>query len=197
MRTEGYQVGDLVSIVDRAIGTAHIRKVCPNALRDTIGSPAPKRRSRVSFTFDDAEILASGSGSSVGRGGGGGVNSPLTSRSLPSSPLKERRRLKITKSLSPTLVQRSLASTTQENIDISTLTLVNRTHSQLLEVDSDGKMRLNLRDFNMALQGYIPVTLRGLSLHSRGTVDFSGVGGMKDTKKILRETILWPSLVNI
>lgn len=183
MRTEGYQVGDLTSVVDRAISMSHIRHTCPTALGNTHGTPVPKRRSQVSFTFDDIDILTGG--------GNGGVVSPITSRSLPSSPLKERRRLKITKSLSPTL---KLAS--KDNINTSTQTLVEKDRaSNQLEMDADEKTRLSSRDFRLALSGFVPMTLRGLALHSVGSVDFSHVGGMHDTKKILCETILWPSMV--
>ena len=177
MKTEGFQVGDLANVVDRAIDCARIRYSCPEALLDEISTPVKKH---VSFSFD---------------GGASATDldaTPLTTRSLPSSPPKEHRQIAITKSFSPTLIQRRLPSL--NHINLSTLTLVDRTHSRP-EFDEEGKMKITARDFRVALRDFVPLTLRGLSLHSAGMVDFSHVGGMEETKKVLRETILWPSKV--
>ena len=177
MKTEGFQVGDLANIVDRAIDCARIRYSCPEALLDEISTPVKKQ---VSFSFDGAAPATAPDAS------------PLTSRSLPASPLKEHRQLAITKSFSPTLIQRRLPS--RNHVNLSTLTLVDRTQSRP-EFNEEGKMRITAHDFHVALRGFVPLTLRGLSLHSTGMVDFSRVGGMEETKKVLRETILWPSKV--
>ena len=178
MKTEGCHVGDLANIVDCAIDCARIRHSCPDALQDDISTPVKKQ---VSFSFDGAAA------SSVAAD-----TSPLMTRSLPASPLKEHRQLFITKSFSPTLTQRRPLSL--NHVNLSTLTLVERTQSRL-EIDEEGKMRITARDFHVALKGFVPLSLRGLSLHSAGTVDFSHVGGMEETKKVLRETIEWPSKV--
>ena len=180
--TEGCQVGDLTSLVDRAISSSHIRHTCPDAFRGQIGSPVKKRGSRISFTLDELEAIQ--------EVGGAGFGSPLITRSLPASPLKERRKLKNAKSLSFT--EGSLPS--MDNINLSTLTLTERVESQFA-TNGKGKLRLSDRDFEAALAGFVPLALQGLSLHSAGTVDFSHVGGMTETKKMLQETIQWPSMV--
>ena len=174
LKTEGFQVGDLVKVVDRAISCVQIRNTCPEALNTAASSPVTKRHSKI---FDD-----------VGSGGG---TSPLTTRSLPSSPLRKHHQLKNVKSLSPPLNQKRRSV---HHINLSTLTLVERTQNYL-EFDQDGRMKLTERDFRVALNGFVPLTLHGLSLHSTGSIDFSRVGGMKGIKKVLRETILWPSKV--
>ena len=182
VRTEGYQVGDLTGVIDRAISCAHVRHTCPDLPPHTTSwTPVRKQRSQVSFTLDET----------------GGSVSPLMTRSLPSSPLKEHRRVKYTKSFSPTLKQRYLSSLTSNELvnNPSTLTLVDQTHTQL-QTDDDGRLQLTQHDVHVALSDFVPLTLRRLSLHSSGTVDFSQVGGMKETKKVLRETILWPSRVS-
>ena len=51
------------------------------------------------------------------------------------------------------------------------------------------------QDFNQALENFIPVSLRGLPLHSSGLHDFGSVGGLANVKKTLKETMLWPSKV--
>ena len=57
------------------------------------------------------------------------------------------------------------------------------------------QMVLTVHDFVTALDGFVPVSLRGLPLHTGGTVNFSHVGGLEKTKQALRETLLWPSKV--
>ena len=56
-------------------------------------------------------------------------------------------------------------------------------------------MVLTVQDFVTALDGFVPVSLRGLPLHTAGTSDFSHVGGLEKTKRALQETLLWPSKV--
>ena len=185
LRTEGCQVGDLNSLVDRAISSSHIRHTCPDSVRLRLGSPLKKQGStRVSFTLDDLEMVQESLGE---------VRSPLITRSLPSSPLKERKRLKAaTKSLSFVESHRRPQST--ENVNLSVQTLTERVESRFGTYEA-GKLRLCDRDFEEGLAGFAPLALRSLSLHSSGTVDFSHVGGMDETKKTLRETIQWPSMV--
>ena len=54
---------------------------------------------------------------------------------------------------------------------------------------------LILDDFLRGLKGFVPTSLRGLPLHSAGSIDFSSVGGLEQAKQTLRETLLWPSKV--
>lgn len=183
VRTEGCQAGDLNSLVDRAIGSYHIRHTCPDTTRLRLPNPLKKRgSSRVLFTLDDLDVM----------GGGSGFSSPLITRSLPASPLKERKRLKDVKSQSFT--EGSPLSTENVNLSIQTLTTERPDSGPGMK---EGKLRLTLRDFDEALAGFVPLALQSLSLHSAGTVDFSHIGGMTETKKMLRETIQWPSKVTL
>ena len=179
-------MGDLNSLVDRAVSCSHIRHMCPHSVRFRLASPLKKRgSSRVSFTLDELDAAQEGLG-----GVRSGFSSPLITRSLPSSPLKERKRLKhTTKSLTFTEAHHRPPST--ENVNLSTQTLT----GPVVESRLERKLRLSDRDFEDGLVGFVPLALKSLSLHSAGTVDFSQVGGMAETKKILRETIQWPSKV--
>ena len=56
--------------------------------------------------------------------------------------------------------------------------------------------KMGVEDFLNALNGFVPVSLRGLPMHSSGSVDFSDVGGLEKAKHMLRETLLWPSKVS-
>lgn len=64
------------------------------------------------------------------------------------------------------------------------------------KVHSLSHMTLSERDFLEALEGFVPVSLRGLPLHSAGSVDFSHIGGLENVKEILTETLSWPSKVH-
>lgn len=66
----------------------------------------------------------------------------------------------------------------------------------LVQTDAEEKNQPRLEDFRSALQGFVPLSLQGLSLHSSGSIDFSSVGGLKEAKQTLKETLLWPSKVN-
>lgn len=49
-------------------------------------------------------------------------------------------------------------------------------------------------DVDAALDGYTSLALRGISLSEKKADESFRVGGMKDAKKILEETLTWPSL---
>ncbi len=57
-------------------------------------------------------------------------------------------------------------------------------------------LAVELKDFTSALDSYIPASLKGLSLHKNGIINFSSVGGLMEAKTTLQETLLWPSKVN-
>ncbi|KAK3749947.1 hypothetical protein QZH41_013854, partial [Actinostola sp. cb2023] len=52
---------------------------------------------------------------------------------------------------------------------------------------------LALEDFNQALSGYSPASLRGVQLHKPGHLTWLDVGGLEQVKKALQETLLWPT----
>lgn len=47
----------------------------------------------------------------------------------------------------------------------------------------------------MALEGFTPAALRGVSLHTAGELGWSDVGGLAAVKGALMETLLWPTKV--
>ena len=65
----------------------------------------------------------------------------------------------------------------------------------MTRVGSLSSMVLTVQDFETALEGFVPISLRGLPLHTMGSVDFGHVGGLEKVKQQLRETLLWPSKV--
>lgn len=47
----------------------------------------------------------------------------------------------------------------------------------------------------MALEGFTPAALRGVSLHTAGELGWADVGGLAAVKGALMETLLWPTKV--
>lgn len=52
---------------------------------------------------------------------------------------------------------------------------------------------VEVKDFMVAMETYVPASLKGLSLHSGGLINFKHVGGLAAAKQTLQETLLWPS----
>ncbi|CAK1367623.1 unnamed protein product [Cercospora beticola] len=75
--------------------------------------------------------------------------------------------------------------------------LVSRARSEALmravneEVISDEVLLTDV-DFTAALKGFTPASLRGVTLHS-STTTFSSIGGLKETRQTLLETLQYPT----
>lgn len=57
---------------------------------------------------------------------------------------------------------------------------------------SDGEIMLTAGDFAASLKGFTPASLRGVTLHS-STTTFASIGGLKQTRKTLLETLQYPT----
>lgn len=188
MRTEGYQPGDLETLVERAISHAELRTLNPMNSLSLISdippdSPRKKTRSRhSSFSSPDKEP------GGVDIPSRPGSNTSLLGRSY-SPPL----------SVTPPSLRRLIdqggggggVSFSRED-SMQTVVSVSPAFRKIRSLSD---MRLSLKDFSAALEGFVPVSLRGLPLHSAGAVDFSHIGGLDNVKEILTETLSWPSKV--
>ncbi|KAK9728067.1 Peroxisome biosynthesis protein pex1 [Basidiobolus ranarum] len=89
------------------------------------------------------------------------------------------------------LVQRALHNAAIRNVRSMNL-------EKLSELSINGKnpadqeIRITQGDFEQARKDYVPVSLRGVKLES-SNVEWSDIGGLKETKKILLETLEWPT----
>ena len=50
-------------------------------------------------------------------------------------------------------------------------------------------------DFDRALIGYVPASLRNVPLHQAGDIGWKDIGGLTSVKKTLIETLQWPAKV--
>ena len=193
LRTEGYQPGDLETLVERAISHAELRTLDPRrslSLKSlTFDSELPPESPRLqkrgnNVTTPEKEFL-------------GGIDIPGRKNSNSSV---------FAQGSSPSLVTTPSATTPTQRMlladqggvsygrEDSSQTVI--PYSPVLRTTrSLSDMRLALKDFFAALEGFTPVSLRGLPLHSAGSVDFSHIGGLDAVKDTLRETLLWPSKV--
>ena len=194
MKTEGFQPGDLVTLVDRAVSLCELRTLYPQG----VGSHAPSSPDK-SFKFPGTgRVATDGYSSDLELSSSPVKISPLTlstSPSLstpPSSPRKYIFRNPSEKN--PSL--KHLKKTSVVSTGSATTLIPERSGShEFRHSTSLSQMRLCVDDFVSALKGFVPLSLRGLPLHQSGTINFSGVGGLETVKKCLKETLLWPSKV--
>jgi peroxin-1 len=67
-----------------------------------------------------------------------------------------------------------------------------RSVSQLLHSTSTSSIHLSRADFDSALKGFTPASLRNVTLQT-STTTFDSIGGLKETRKILLETLQYPT----
>ncbi|KAJ6497788.1 P-loop containing nucleoside triphosphate hydrolase protein [Mycena sanguinolenta] len=48
-------------------------------------------------------------------------------------------------------------------------------------------------DFDAAQQDFVPLSLRGVKLQKSSEVSWSDIGGLRETRRVLRETLEWPT----
>lgn len=74
-----------------------------------------------------------------------------------------------------------------------TLLLERAVHANTTQQHSDQDPLLSLEDFSQALKGFTPPSLWGVSLHSPSGFGLDRVGGLKDVRQQLMDTILLPA----
>lgn len=58
------------------------------------------------------------------------------------------------------------------------------------------EMILTQADFDEAMNGFTPASIRNVPLHQAGELGWDDVGGLTDVKNTLKETLMWPSKVH-
>lgn len=58
------------------------------------------------------------------------------------------------------------------------------------------EMILTQVDFDEAMNGFTPASIRNVPLHQAGELGWDDVGGLTDVKNTLKETLMWPSKVH-
>ena len=181
-RTEGYQPGDLETLVERAISHCELRTLNPLRSLSVEGelppdSPRRKVHSNVPVATSDVDS----NGVDIPKRRNSNSSSYHTPGTSPSTP----------RSLRMTPGEQGVVSFSRTDSSRTVICVSPKIAHSL----SLSNMKLILADFCAALEGFVPVSLRGLPLHSAGSVDFSHVGGLQEVKEALTETLLWPSKV--
>ncbi|XP_045201588.2 peroxisomal ATPase PEX1-like [Mercenaria mercenaria] len=60
-------------------------------------------------------------------------------------------------------------------------------------VQDDVELDLTQNDFDVALNGFTPASIRNVPLHEAGELGWSDIGGLTDVKETLIETLQWPT----
>ena len=230
LRTEGYQPGDLETLVERAISHAELRTLNPSGSlslmfmdSDLPLSESPKRKVRshdTSLSSPEKDPTGIDIPSSVQQGHSSPHFALSSSPTQVTSPTGAASSPRLIRAATPTRLPSSQQaspsphSTTpppqRKLIDLGggpqpsfgrtdsaqTVIYVGDPVLSFRKVHSLSHMTLSERDFLEALEGFVPVSLRGLPLHSAGSVDFSHIGGLENVKETLTETLSWPSKVH-
>ena len=189
LRTENYQPGDLETLVERAISHAELRTLNPLSSLTLISidsselppdSPRYKVRSHNNSASTPERELG-GIDIPGYQSGTFSYNVPASSPPLATPP-------PVRKVINQGGMPYSREDSAQTVVFAGSPPTLRKNYSLSC-------MRLRKRDFLAALEGFVPVSLRGLPLHSAGSVDFSHIGGLDNVKGALRETLSWPSKV--
>ena len=180
LRTEGFQAGDLVSLTDRAVHFSQLRSFNPNWNSSHIKQEFPSTlelRNQMDFSPDVSASEALCSSPPL-------VTPPSIS---PRKGLHSALELKRSgDSFTPVPHRKKISILSSD----SAATLIPERFQKSLSMSG-----LILEDFRCALEGFVPLSLRGLPLHTAGTINFSCIGGLEEAKQTLTETLLWPSKV--
>ena len=178
-----------MTLIDRAISHSELRALCP--AHSTPFDTPPDYCQRM--------LIESGSDLSLSLELSSSPQKPTTSLSANSFPkLLDLSNSQLDSGISSPISQakKKLLVVSASSLTPTTPRSLERVSvSPLTRVGSLSQMVLTVHDFVMALDGFVPVSLCGLPLHTGGTVNFSHVGGLEKTKQALRETLLWPSKV--
>lgn len=132
-------------------------------------------------------------GTADGDGGDAWMEGP--SPSSQKSPRKTETGFK----LDPDLDLLDIAGLTDGYMPADLFTLVSRARNEAIfrvinggELESRAGLRLSREDFDKALSGFTPASLRNVPLQ-KSTTTFSSIGGLKETRQVLLETLQYPT----
>lgn len=115
------------------------------------------------------------------------------------SPQKSPRKTDTGFRLDPDLDLLDIAGLTDGYMPADIFTLVNRARNEAIfrvinggELESRAGFRLGREDFDKALSGFTPASLRNVPLQ-KSTTTFSSIGGLKETRQVLLETLQYPT----
>ena len=62
-------------------------------------------------------------------------------------------------------------------------------------LETNGDIELEIGDYDAALDGFTPAALQNVNLHQAGDQGWEAVGGLKQVRDTLLQTLMWPSKV--
>lgn len=89
----------------------------------------------------------------------------------------------------------TVAAQTEGYLPVDLKNLIDRSvHQSAIRATKEkvSHLKLSLRDINTAQKDFTPLSLRDVKLQ-KSEVQWSDIGGLQETKKVLRETLEWPT----
>ena len=68
-------------------------------------------------------------------------------------------------------------------------------HACIVGVNSEAALDITQDNFETALYGFTPASIRNVPLHQAGELGWDDIGGLTDVKNTLIETLQWPTKV--
>ena len=211
LKTEGYQSGDLVTVMDRAVSHSELRILIPDTF-DPVEEPSFCREMSIDSSASDLDgslevssipplsfpsldsVLEASTPQAHQERGDSGIGGSGQSNVFHIHRGKKISTVSLASASSFTTINTpSTPRSATRRFPVSTPQLRN----PIYKAGSLSERFLTLEDFEIALRDFVPMSLRGLLLHTSGSVDFSHVGGMASVKKTLTETLQWPIKVGV
>ncbi|KAI1333182.1 AAA-domain-containing protein [Xylariaceae sp. FL0255] len=169
------------------------RRVLERIVRENTVSPTLNQMNRSSTTDGSRPTTANGSVSEEGGAWMDGDSQPSRSNSISKSRVDGFL-------LDPDLDFLDLAGETDGYMPGDLILLVSRAHNEALirsVSESSSKQALDIvqlsrADFDSALKGFTPASLRNVTLQT-STTTFDSIGGLTETRQILLETLQYPT----
>lgn len=141
---------------------------------------------------DDDDLDGSRPGTADGEGGDDWMEGT-------GPPKKPARKADTGFKLDPDLDLLDIAGSTDGYMPADLFTLVSRARNEAIfrvinggDLEARAGLRLGRDDFDKALSGFTPASLRNVPLQ-KSTMTFSSIGGLRETRRVLLETLQYPT----
>lgn len=101
-------------------------------------------------------------------------------------------KLKASPALTSTVNPAAISTLTEGYLPADLRDLVDRAIHQAAIRGEEDALRLTDDDFKQAQTGFVPLSLREVKLQ-KAEVQWSDIGGLHETRRVLRETLEWPT----
>lgn len=192
----GHVVREIVSL--KAPDKERRRKVMEMVINQNVNSETEQNHPPLQNPLQDSSAPNSRPVTADSMKNGNDSNAWMEGTSNPSRPTSSHNDSGEGFAIDPSLDLLDLAGQTDGYMPGYLVLLISRVRSEALvrsvteNPQSTGKTSLSKQDFLNALKGFTPASLRNVTLQT-STMTFDSIGGLKETRKILLETLQYPT----